>query len=345
LSADARFRFRPTGAVIDLSALTRNYRRLRERAGRIEIFPVVKSDGYGHGAVAVARRLEEEGADRFAVASAEEGIALRRGGIAGQILILGFSDHHDAPVWRNYGLIPSLYDIAQARAIAGAVRGSSERQPVHLKLDTGMGRLGISPGELADMIALLRESPGLELAGTFTQLARAQEPGSPATDRQIETMRGCLAALSAAGLDPGLVHVANSAAVLLHPSSLFQAFRPGLALYGVLPSEEIDPNGWEPVMTVEIQAPVEYAGDLMGDLNGRRGRIQGMDTKGATQFIRAQAPMAEMLNYQNDLTAMTQGRASFTMEFDHYDFVPQLQADKIIAAAKAAKTGEEEEEE
>ncbi len=105
------------------------------------------------------------------------------------------------------------------------------------------------------------------------------------------------------------------------------------------------PTLLEPVMNVEIQAPVEYAGDLMGDLNSRRGRISGMETKGSTQFIRAQAPMAEMLNYQNDLTAMTQGRASFTMEFDHYDYVPQLQADKIIAAAKAAATGEEEEEE
>jgi elongation factor G len=101
----------------------------------------------------------------------------------------------------------------------------------------------------------------------------------------------------------------------------------------------------EPVMNVEIQAPVEYAGDLMGDLNSRRGRIQGMDIKGATQIIRAQAPMSEMLTYQNDLISMTQGRASYQMEFDHYDYVPQLQADKIIAAAKAAKTGEEEEEE
>jgi elongation factor G len=101
----------------------------------------------------------------------------------------------------------------------------------------------------------------------------------------------------------------------------------------------------EPVMNVQIQAPVEYAGDLMGDLNGRRGRISGMDTKGATQFIKAQVPMSEMLSYQSDLTSMTQGRASFSMEFDHYDYVPQLQADKVIAAAKAAKTGEEEEEE
>ncbi|MBZ5727916.1 MAG: elongation factor G [Acidobacteriia bacterium] len=109
--------------------------------------------------------------------------------------------------------------------------------------------------------------------------------------------------------------------------------------------QEAKPVLLEPIQNVEIQAPVEYAGDLMGDLNSRRGRISGMETKGSSQFIRALVPMAEMLNYQSDLTAMTQGRASFTMEFDHYDYVPQLQAEKIIAAAKAAKAGEEEEEE
>jgi elongation factor G len=109
--------------------------------------------------------------------------------------------------------------------------------------------------------------------------------------------------------------------------------------------EAAKPALLEPIMNVEVQAPVEYAGDLMGDMNGRRGRIAGMDTKGATQIIKAQVPMSEMLNYQNDLISMTQGRASFSLEFDHYDFVPGLQAEKIIAAAKAAKTGEEEEEE
>ncbi len=109
--------------------------------------------------------------------------------------------------------------------------------------------------------------------------------------------------------------------------------------------EAAKPTLLEPVMNVEVQAPVEFAGDLMGDMNGRRGRIAGMDTKGGTQIIRAQVPMAEMLNYQNDLISMTQGRASFSMEFDHYDFVPALQAEKIVAAAKALRTGEEEEEE
>jgi elongation factor G len=109
--------------------------------------------------------------------------------------------------------------------------------------------------------------------------------------------------------------------------------------------QQAKPALLEPIMNVEVQTPVEYGGDLMGDMNGRRGRISGMDVRGTTQVIKAQAPMSEMLNYQNDLTSMTQGRATFSMEFDHYDFVPAPQAEKIISAAKAARAGIEEEEE
>ncbi len=99
----------------------------------------------------------------------------------------------------------------------------------------------------------------------------------------------------------------------------------------------------EPIMRVDVETPTEFAGDLMSDFNGRRGRIAGMDVKGATQSIRAQVPMSEMLNYQNDLISKTQGRASFHMEFDHYDYVPAPQAEKIIAAAKAHMHVEEDE--
>jgi len=112
-----------------------------------------------------------------------------------------------------------------------------------------------------------------------------------------------------------------------------------------LAMQQAKPALLEPIVKVEVIAPVEYAGDLMGDMNGRRGRISGMDTKGGTQMIKALVPMSEMLTYQNDLTSMTQGRASFAMEFSHYDFVPQQQADKIISAAAAARAGEVEEEE
>jgi len=112
-----------------------------------------------------------------------------------------------------------------------------------------------------------------------------------------------------------------------------------------LAMEAAKPTLLEPIMSVEVQAPVEFAGDLMGDMNSRRGRISGSEVKGGRQIIKAFVPMAEMLTYQNDLTSMTQGRASFSMEFDHYDYVPQQIGDKIVAAAKAASTGEAEEEE
>jgi len=107
--------------------------------------------------------------------------------------------------------------------------------------------------------------------------------------------------------------------------------------------QQAKPALLEPIMKVEVETPTEFAGDLMSDFNGRRGRILGMDLKGGMQTIRAQVPMSEMLNYQNDLISKTQGRASFHMEFDHYDYVPAQQADKIIAAAKAHIRVEEEE--
>jgi elongation factor G len=98
-------------------------------------------------------------------------------------------------------------------------------------------------------------------------------------------------------------------------------------------------------MHAEIIAPMDFAGDLMGDLNSRRGRIQGMETKGTNQVIKAQVPMSEMLTYANDLTSMTQGRGAFTMEFGHYDYVPPQIAEKVIAAAKEGREHVEEEEE
>ncbi len=112
-----------------------------------------------------------------------------------------------------------------------------------------------------------------------------------------------------------------------------------------LAMEQAKPALLEPVMKVEIVAPMDFAGDLMGDLNSRRGRIQGMDTKGQNQIIRAEVPMAEMLTYANELTSMTQGRGTFAMEFGRYDFVPQQIADKVVEAARRERAGEEAEDE
>jgi alanine racemase len=243
---------RPTKAVVDLSAIARNYRLLRERAG-VAVIPVVKADAYGHGAVPVARRLEGEGAGMFAVAIAEEGVELRRGGVAGEILLLNFSDPADLALHRAYGLTPTLHDLGQAEAFARAAQARGAVVPVHVKLDTGMGRLGIPPREIGALVEILRRAPGLSVRGVFAQLSGAEDPGSPATPAEIRGFSDGVAALRGAGVEPALVHLANSAGVLGHPESRFSAVRPGLALYGVPPSERFAGEGLAPAMTLETR--------------------------------------------------------------------------------------------
>jgi alanine racemase len=246
---------RPTLASIDLGAIARNYRRLQDRvgAGRA-IIAVVKADAYGHGAGPVARRLEREGASRFAVAVAEEGVALRRAGVTGQILLLNFSDPADVGTHRAYGLSPALYDLAQARRFAEAAAGFAEPLPVHVKLDTGMGRIGFRPEELGALGDVLRRARGLRVAGTFGNLASAEDPGSPRTAEQVERLKAGAEALAAARISPGVVHLANSAGVLLHPGSWLDAVRPGLALYGVSPAgESRNDDALEPAMSLETR--------------------------------------------------------------------------------------------
>ncbi len=246
---------RPEGrcrAIVDLSSVVANYRLLGRRAGgHVEVIPVLKADGYGHGAIPIARRLAAEGAGRFAVSIAAEGIALRRAGIAGEILLLNHSEPSDAAACQGYGLTATLYDLAQAAAYSEATRGFSAPLAVHLKIDTGMGRLGILPSEIGAMLDLLRRSPGLILKGTLTQLGRAEEPDPVPTRRQIDTMNAALETMRSAGADPGIVHIANSAGVLWHRDSARDAVRPGIALYGISPSVSREEPELAPAMTVE----------------------------------------------------------------------------------------------
>jgi alanine racemase len=240
-------------ALVDLGAVARNYARLKGRVGeRVEVIPVVKADAYGHGAVPVARRLLREGARTFAVAIAEEGIELRKAGIGGRILLLNHSEPRAAAFCRDYGLVPALYDLAHAAEYARAAAGFASPLPVHVKFDTGMGRLGVCPEEAGAIAEILRGSR-LALAGVFAQLSAAEDPESAETEPQIAGLVEAARALRAAGVEPGIVHIANSAGILAHPRSHFDAVRPGIALYGILPSPAMDAAGFEPAMTLETR--------------------------------------------------------------------------------------------
>ena len=243
----------PVRAVVDLDAIASNYRVLARRVAPRPVYGVVKADAYGHGAAPVASRLAREGADRFAVANADEGVALRRAGVPGEILVLSSAEPVDIPRIRAYGLTPALYDSGQAEAIAAAARGLAEPLRVHLELDTGMGRAGFRLEELDFVIALLRGAPHLRLSGTFANLSRADEPASIEAGLQIERLRAAADRLRSAGIAPGLVHAANSAAILGSPGAWLDAVRPGLALYGVAPSEGQAPPELTPAMTVETR--------------------------------------------------------------------------------------------
>ena len=243
----------PVRALVDLDGIASNYRFLADRVAPRRLYAVVKADAYGHGAGPVAARLARAGADRFAVANPEEGTALRRGGIAGEILVLSRVDPEDVPRLAAYGLTPTLYDAAQAEGIAAAAKGASVPLPVHLELDTGMGRAGFRPEELDFVVALFRHAPGLRLAGTFANLSRADDPSSPETARQVERLRAAASRLRDAGLAPGLVHASNSAAILGAEPAWLDAVRPGLALYGIVPRGFSEAAALVPAMTLEAR--------------------------------------------------------------------------------------------
>ncbi len=253
-AGDPRAFPRSTEAIVDLGAIARNYRLLQGRVTeRVAVIPVLKADAYGHGAAAVARRLGAEGARRFAVADAREGMGLRRAGVAGEILLLNFCEAADLPLCRGYGLTPTLYDMAQARDFAQATTGAGAALSVHVKLDTGLGRLGFRAEQLAGIADLLRAAPRLRVEGVFSHLASAEKRLTAETSAQIRVFRNALAALAAAGLPTGLVHLANSAGVLAHPDSHFDAVRPGIALYGVPPWDSEGGEPLEPAMRLETR--------------------------------------------------------------------------------------------
>ncbi|MSO78081.1 MAG: alanine racemase [Acidimicrobiia bacterium] len=235
--------FRPVWAEVDLDAIRHNVCTLIGAAAAAELLAVVKANAYGHGAVPVARAAIEAGATWLGVALVEEGVELRDAGIDARILVLSEPVPAAAATVVARGLTPVVYTangidaLAQAVADAGeAHEGRAQPLPVHLKVDTGMHRVGCAPDAAISLIERIESRSELVLEGVCTHLAVADEPDNPYTNQQLDRFDALLAALHARSRVPPLVHAANSAGAIAHPRARFNLVRCGIAIYGIPPS-------------------------------------------------------------------------------------------------------------
>lgn len=228
---------RPTFCSIDLAALRWNFRQVRKKVGReVKILSVVKADGYGHGARQIAKTLSDAGSDAFAVATLEEGVELRKAGIRAPILILAGVYPDQLGEILRYRLTPALYDLETLERFESKLRRRGASLGFHLKVDTGMGRIGLLASEIDGWLPRLGALKALQFAGLFSHFSYAEAEEKEHTRHQLATFAGVVERLRQAGLCPPLIHMALSAAIITLPSSYFGMVRPGLILYGVYPS-------------------------------------------------------------------------------------------------------------
>lgn len=226
-------------AEIDLDAFAHNVRRLAEIASPASLWAVVKADGYGHGAVAMARTALTAGASGLCVALVTEGTALRAAGIVAPVLVLSEQPPDQAADAVGAQLVSTVSSRAAIGALAAAASAAGVVHRVHLKVDTGMHRVGCAPSDAVELAREVVSTPSLHLDGVFTHLACADDPAHPSNASQLAVFSTVLDELIAAGLRPELVHAANSAGALAHPSARFDAVRTGIAMYGIAPGPAV----------------------------------------------------------------------------------------------------------
>lgn len=244
-------------AEVDAAAVEHNVRVLASTAGSawpVQVWAAVKADGYGHGSVTVARAALTGGATGLCVALVQEGVCLREAGIDAPVLVLSEQPPEQVRIAVQYGLHLTVYSGRALDAIADA---GGVRHPVHLKVDTGMHRVGCEPSDAVALAAAIGESAAVDLVGVCTHLAVADEPDHVYTRQQLDCFDEVLDRLSAAGHRMPLVHAGNSAGAIVHPRARYSMVRPGIAIYGVSPGPGVDhlvqPLGLRPALSLKAR--------------------------------------------------------------------------------------------
>lgn len=225
-------------AEIDLSAIESNVANLKAltRPGTL-FMAVVKADGYGHGAVRVARAALSAGADRLGVATFAEAVELREAGVSAPILLLSEPPESTIPQLLEISVTPTVCTRDFAVALGKWANSRGRQAGYHLKVDSGMNRIGVRAEDAAEFARGLSDFPGLSLEGTFTHFATADVPGDWEVERQLRRFNDAIAAIRDEGINPGIVHAANSPATILYPETHLDMVRCGIAIYGLHPSK------------------------------------------------------------------------------------------------------------
>jgi alanine racemase len=227
----------PTRAIIHLDRLARNLRLLGEIAGGRPLWPCIKANAYGHGADLVAPELVALGYDTLCVAHASEAVALRELGIEARLVLLSAALPEASESVVEHRLEPVVCTLATLESLSRAARRAGREVAIHLKVDTGMGRVGVRPGEVEDFLARAGGLPGVRVRGLMSHFPRADEADKTFSRGQVETFRRVCAQIDAHGIE--VRHLANSAGIFDLPESHLDAARPGIAIYGLAPSTHI----------------------------------------------------------------------------------------------------------
>ena len=250
------FRFMKTGyhstwLEIDLGAIKNNIQKIQEISNH-SVMAVVKANAYGHGIIEVSKAVQEAGAAWLAVARLEEALTLREAGNQGKILVMGYTSPQQALTASLYDISLAVYDLDIALAYSQVVTRENAILKVHVKIDTGMGRLGVFPEAGVEFFEKLHTFPGIYVEGIFTHFARADEPQLGETVRQIGRFDQLLSDLSRRGIRPELAHASNSAGLLYFPKGGYDMVRAGIITYGLNPSAEAPvPDTFLPALSLK----------------------------------------------------------------------------------------------
>ena len=266
---------RATRAIVDLGAISHNIAEIRKRIGnQRNLMAVVKADGYGHGAVEVSRAALRSGADWLGVALPEEGRQLREAGIGVPILVMGLIQPAEAYKIVKFRLAQAVASVELLEALDYEASKASTQVNVHVKVDTGMGRIGIKPEDAVSFVRKVNTFKNLNLEGVFSHLSSADEKDKAFSEHQLRLFEQVINELHSAGFNVPKKHIANSAAVLDLPQSYYDMVRPGIMIYGLYPSKEVSHSiELKPAMTFKTKVsavkvvppgtPISYGGTFI----------------------------------------------------------------------------------